>query len=44
MSTATNPMDFRETGRLIRDGYELAANWLDTWAGRPGSANEAAYA
>jgi NTE family protein len=44
MSTATNPMDFRETGRLIRDGYELAANWLDTWAGRPGSPNEAAYA
>jgi NTE family protein len=43
MSTATNPMDFRETGRLIRDGYELAANWLATRAA-PGSANEAAYA
>jgi len=43
-STATNPMDFRETDRLIRDGYELAADWLATRALRPGIANEAAYA
>jgi NTE family protein len=44
MSTATNPMDFRETSRLIRDGYKLAADWLATRAASPGSANESAYA
>ncbi|HEV7204606.1 MAG TPA: patatin-like phospholipase family protein [Jatrophihabitans sp.] len=29
-SPATNPLDFRETRRLIRDGYELACSWLAT--------------
>jgi NTE family protein len=31
-SPATNPLDFRETGRLIDDGYQLTKQWL---AGRP---------
>jgi NTE family protein len=44
MSTATNPLDFRETGRLIRDGYELAAGWLATNAARPGDPAQVAYA
>lgn len=29
-SPATNPLDFRETRRLIRDGYDLAGTWLST--------------
>ncbi len=44
LSTATNPLDFRETGRLIRDGYELAAGWLGGHAVRAAGAGEAAYA
>ncbi|MEO8888007.1 MAG: patatin-like phospholipase family protein [Jatrophihabitantaceae bacterium] len=31
-SSATNPLDFRETRRLIDDGYRLTQQWL---AGRP---------
>jgi NTE family protein len=27
-SAATNPLDFRETRRLIEDGYRLATDWL----------------
>jgi len=27
-SPATNPLDFRETRRLIADGYRLATDWL----------------
>jgi len=27
-SAATNPLDFRETRRLIDDGYRLSADWL----------------
>jgi NTE family protein len=30
VSAATNPLDFRETARLIRDGHALAADWLAT--------------
>jgi NTE family protein len=44
VSAATNPLDFRETARLIRDGYELAAGWLATQAAAAGGATEAAYA
>lgn len=45
VSTATNPMDFRQAGQLIRDGYELAAGWLAAHAAHPvGSAPEAAHA
>jgi NTE family protein len=44
VSAATNPLDFRETARLIRDGYELAAGWLATNAWGVGDADRAAYA
>jgi len=44
VSTATNPLDFRETHRLIADGYELASGWLATSTARSGGANDAAYA
>ena len=43
-SSASNPLDFRETVRLIQDGYELATRWLTTNVARDGDANEAAYA
>jgi NTE family protein len=29
-STATSPVDFRDTGRLIEEGYALTARWLST--------------
>jgi NTE family protein len=32
-SSATNPLDFSETGRLIDDGYQLARQWLAARAG-----------
>jgi NTE family protein len=43
-SAATNPLDFRETDRLIRDGYELAVDWLATHTANAGGSNEAVYA
>jgi len=43
-SNATNPLDFRDTARLIEDGYELATSWLATNVARDGDANAAAYA
>ncbi len=41
VSGATNPLDFRETRRLIDDGYRLALDWLAARAAlahQPGSA------
>ncbi|MEA2147408.1 MAG: hypothetical protein QOG59_2995 [Solirubrobacteraceae bacterium] len=29
VSTATNPLDFRDTRRLFDDGYRLTQNWLN---------------
>jgi NTE family protein len=29
VSAATNPLDFRETRRLIDDGYRLTQSWLN---------------
>jgi NTE family protein len=43
VSRATNPLDFRETARLIRDGYDLAAGWLAAHPTSVGGATEAAY-
>jgi NTE family protein len=42
-SAATNPLDFRETARLIRDGYELATDWLTSRAPTVDDAHEGAY-
>lgn len=36
LSAASNPLDFRETSRLIREGYELATGWLAGHAMRAG--------
>ena len=44
ISAATNPLDFRETARLIHDGYELAAGWLASNAWDVGDASRAAFA
>jgi NTE family protein len=44
VSAATNPLDFRETGRLIDDGYRLASSWLDARSARTHDASKAAYA
>jgi NTE family protein len=44
VSAATNPLDFRETRRLIRDGYELASRWLSSRSARADLVDEAAYA
>ena len=43
-STATNPLDFRETARLINDGYELAAGWLMSNMSSAEDVTRAAYA
>ena len=36
---AANPVDFRDSSRLISDGYRLAADWLasHSWHAAPGS-------
>lgn len=40
-SAATNPLDFRETRRLIEDGYRLARDWLaDRAASLDGAGSE----
>jgi NTE family protein len=44
ISAATNPLDFRETARLIRDGYDLAAGWLASHPWAAGDTSRAAYA
>lgn len=35
VSSASHPLDFRETGRLIRDGYSLARRWLSEQSPEP---------
>jgi NTE family protein len=44
LSTANNPVDFRDTGRLIADGYALARRWLAAGAGAAGAAAATAAA
>jgi hypothetical protein len=40
-SGASNPLDFRESRRLMDEGYRLASEWLASGTARPVRASDA---